>query len=78
MLLSKYLIKFQCKYLLKKLGVAGISSKLSMKLVESFDPGICVESQNIKIDYKQLNEIDDKIKNRIEIIKKKRRTKPIF
>ncbi|KAL6607432.1 hypothetical protein U3516DRAFT_783728 [Neocallimastix sp. 'constans'] len=62
----------------KKLGVAGISSKLSMKLVESFDPGICVESQNIKIDYKQLNEIDDKIKNRIEIIKKKRRTKPIF
>jgi len=40
-----------------------------MKLVKPFVPGISVESQNIKMDDKQLHEIDDEIKNRIEIIK---------
>ncbi|ORY24609.1 RNB-domain-containing protein [Neocallimastix californiae] len=54
---------------IEEAGVAGISSKLSMKLVKPFVPGISVESQNIKMDDKQLHEIDDEIKNRIEIIK---------
>jgi len=54
---------------IEEVGVAGISSKLSMKLVKPIVPGISIESQNIKMDDKQLSEIDDEIKNRIEIIK---------
>ena len=41
-----------------------------MKLIKPYVPGISVESQNAnKINDEELNEIDDEIKNKIEIIK---------
>lgn len=55
---------------IEEAGLAGISSKLSMKLIKPYVPGISVESQNAnKINDEELNEIDDEIKNKIEIIK---------
>ncbi|ORX43308.1 RNB-domain-containing protein [Piromyces finnis] len=55
---------------IEETGVGGISSKLSMKLVKPFVPGISVESQNAnKMNDEELNEIDDEIRNKIEVIK---------
>ncbi|ORX84255.1 RNB-domain-containing protein [Anaeromyces robustus] len=59
---------------IEEAGLAGISSKLSMKLIKPVVPGISVESHNTKIDDKQLNEIDNEIMNKIEIIKEEEAT----